>query len=272
MKQLIKSLIYPIYPITHSQPDFLIVGTQRSGVTSLYQYLKQHAQTVVTCSSKETYYFDVPENLKKGFGWYLSHFPSKIQKGNKLTFEASPSYLYYPQIPKLIKQDLGDIKMITLLRNPTERAYSAWQMFHSYINNPHAHLRERADTRTFSQAIEEELNPDSNTAKYPYNYVTRGQYFNQLENYYNYFDREKILILSFDQLRDDLSSLLNTVCDFLEIQSFPLEQITKFQQEKYAGAKYEKNPGDEEVIATLNNYFVDYNEKLYKLLGENFKW
>ncbi|GBF81362.1 sulfotransferase domain-containing protein [Aphanothece sacrum] len=272
MKQLIKKLIYPVYSITHSQPDFLIIGTQRSGVTSLYQYLKQHSQILVTNPLKETYYFDVPENINKGFGWYLSHFPNKIQKGNKLTFEASPSYLYYPQIPQLIKQYLGNIKMIALLRNPSERAYSAWQMFHSYSRNSYAHLRTKADTRTFSQAIEEELNPDSNSAKYSYDYLKRGQYFNQLENYYNHFDREKILILSFDQLREDLSSLLNNLCNFLEIESFSLEQITKLQQEKYAVTSYEKNPNDEEVIAKLQNYFAGYNEKLYEVLGQDFKW
>ncbi|MEQ8464899.1 MAG: sulfotransferase domain-containing protein [Coleofasciculus sp. E1-EBD-02] len=109
------------------------------------------------------YNFDNPENYSKGFGWYLGHFPSKLRKGNKLTFEDSPSYLYYEHIPQLIKQDLGNIKMIAILRNPVDRAYSAWQMYHSYSNLPLKHLRDRADTRAFTEAIDQEFNPESNT-------------------------------------------------------------------------------------------------------------
>ncbi|MDJ0555066.1 MAG: sulfotransferase domain-containing protein [Microcoleaceae cyanobacterium MO_207.B10] len=272
MKQLIKSILYKTYPIFKSKPDLLIIGAQRSGVTSLYKYLIQHPQTLVTWNWRETYYFDVDENYNKGIGWYLRHFPWKLQKGNKLTFEAPPSYLYHSYIPERIQHDLGNIKMISILRNPADRAYSAWQMFHSYSSNSLSHLRERADERSFAEAIEQELNPESNQAKYPYDYVERGKYVYQLKNYYQYFDRDNILVLNFEDFCDNLGSVLNQVTDFLGIEKYSPEMIKELQQQKYAVAKYIKSPGDEEVIERLKNYFVPTNEELYNLLGCRYNW
>ncbi|EDX72001.1 Sulfotransferase domain superfamily [Coleofasciculus chthonoplastes PCC 7420] len=272
IKQAIKKVVYPIYPIIKSQPDFLVIGVQRAATTSLYRYLIQHPQILVTHKSRETYYFDNPGNHRKGFGWYVGHFPSKLRKGDKLTFEDSPSYLYYKHIPKLIKQDLGNIKMIAILRNPVDRAYSAWQMYHSYSSLPLKHLRERADQRTFAQAIEQEFNPELPLPKYPYNYLDRGKYGQQLENYYTYFDKNNILVLNFEQLSNDLGSALQQICDFLNIEPFPDEKIKQFQNEKYAAAKYVRSSGDEQVLERLKNYFVPFNEKLYELLGTRYTW
>ncbi|MEB3279609.1 MAG: sulfotransferase domain-containing protein [Lyngbya sp.] len=272
VKQFVKKAVYQVYPLIKSPPDFLIIGVQRAGTTSLYEYLTQHSQVVVTRNWKETYYFDVPENYSQGFKWYLGNFPSKFKKGNKLTFEASPSYIYHQNIPQRIKHDLGDIKMIALLRNPVDRAYSAWQMYHSYSYNPHQHLRNRADERSFFEAIQQELNPELNQAKYPYNYLNRGKYVEQLENYYTYFNREKILLLSFDDFCQNLESVLNQVCNFLEIDSFSLPQIEKFRQEKHAAAPYKTNPQDNEVMAKLQDYFLPFNERLYNLVNRDYGW
>jgi hypothetical protein len=269
MKLLLKKIAYPLIK---SRPDFLIIGVQRAATTSLYRYLTQHPQIVVTGKWRETYYFDVPDNYNKGLGWYLGHFPAKLSKGNKLTFEASPSYLYYPPIPQRIKQDLGTIKMIAILRNPVDRAYSAWQMYHNYMNVSLAHLRERADSRTFAEAIEQEFKPELNTATYPYNYIDRGNYAKQLENYYQYFNPETILILNFEQFCQDLEANLVRVCDFLNIAPFPQEMIRQFQTEKYAAANYERKPEDKQVLERLKEYYAPENEKLYQTLGSRYDW
>jgi len=131
-KKLIKN---GIYPIIKSQPDFLIIGAQKAGTTALYRYLSQHPQILENNTWKEIHYFDKSENYAQGFGWYLGHFPSKFQKRRKLTCDATPSYIYFQHVPKVIKQDLGNIKMIAVLRDPVARAYSSWQMHHSFVNN-----------------------------------------------------------------------------------------------------------------------------------------
>ncbi|MEQ8969621.1 MAG: sulfotransferase domain-containing protein [Coleofasciculus sp. C1-SOL-03] len=271
MKQLVKGLVYPIIK---SKPDFLIIGAQKAGTTSLYRYLSQHPQIMENKTWKEIRYFDLPENYSQGFGWYLGHFPSKFSKGNKLTCDASPSYLYFPHIPKLIKQDLGTIKMIAVLREPVSRAYSAWQMYHSFSDNPNENLKAIADERSFAEAIEQELNPESNTAKYPYDYIDRGKYVEQLENYYNYFDRDSILVLNVAQFRKNLETVLNYVCDFLNIENFPENEINNFNNQKHNTGKYKfsKTPEDQEKMELLKSYFTPFNERLYTLLGTHYNW
>jgi hypothetical protein len=271
IKKLIKSGIYPIFK---SQPDFLIIGAQKAGTTALYRYLSQHPQILQNNTWKEIHYFDKSENYAKGFGWYLGHFPSKFKKKRKLTCDATPSYLYFQYVPKLIKQDLGNIQMIAVLRDPVARAYSSWQMHHSFVNNSNEHLKAIADQRSFATAIEQELNPEFNPAKYPYNYIDRGKYVEQLENYYNYFDRESILILNIEQFCDNLESVLNRVCDFLKIENFHQDKIYDFYNQKHNVGKYKysKNPDNEATIELLKAYFEPFNEKLYALLGNRYNW
>lgn len=271
---MIKTLVKNVtYPVLMSRPDFLVIGAQKAGTTSLYNYLIQHPQIIGNKSWKEIRYFDLPENYEKGFGWYLGNFPSKLKKGDRLTFDASPSYLYFDYIPELIKKDLGDIKMIAILRNPVDRAYSAWQMYHSFADNSIDFLREIADTRTFAQAIDQELN-GPNTAQYPYDYIDRGKYVYQLKNYYQTFDQNGLLLLNFNHFKKDLTGLLNQTCDFLELERFSEEKLQEFQQTKYNKGKYkyEKTEEDLKVLEELKAYFVPYNQELYNFLGEDYNW
>jgi hypothetical protein len=268
IKELVKN---SIYPLIKSPPDFLIIGAQKAGTTSLYEYLTKHPQVVGNKGWKEVRYFDLPENHDKGFAWYLSNFPSKLEKGHRLTFDASPSYLYFPHIPQLIKQELGNIKMIAILRNPVDRAYSAWQMYHSFFDNSHQHLKEIADERTFTQAVEDEL--AGKTASYPYDYVNRGKYAQQLENYYKYFDCSNILVLNSNQMRKDIALTLQTVNSFLNIEPFSQELLQKMQQEKFNVGKYQQKSSDDlKTIEWLKSYFEPFNQELYRLIGENYSW
>jgi hypothetical protein len=85
IKDLIKNVAYPMLK---SRPDFLVIGAQKAGTTSLYNYLIQHPKVVGNESWKEIRYFDLHENYNKGLGWYLGNFPSKREKGDRLTFDA----------------------------------------------------------------------------------------------------------------------------------------------------------------------------------------
>ena len=273
IKDLIKKVIYPIIKST---PDFLIIGAQKAGSTSLYHYLNVHPQILGNLGFKEVRYFDRSVHYDLGWSWYLSNFPSKIRKGNRLTCDASPNYLYYEFVPERIKKDLGDIKMIAVLREPVSRAYSAWQMFHSFADIDNDHLRRFFDKRSFAEAIEEELLPDFDHNKYPfrYDYIDRGKYVYQLENYYQYFNKESILVLNVDEFRQNLGSALNKICQFLNIEPFTSETIQELQQKKYNKGTYhfEKTPADQEKLEFLKDYFVTFNEKLYDLLGERYNW
>ncbi|MEB3160252.1 MAG: sulfotransferase domain-containing protein [Synechocystis sp.] len=264
-----------IYPVIKSRPDFLVIGTQKAGTTSLYNYLIQHPQMIKNKSWKEVRYYDLPENYCQGWGWYLSQFPSKREKGSRLTCDTSPSYLYFPHIPPLIKQDLGDIKMIAILREPTSRAYSAWKMYHSFGTNADvAPINQKiADRRSFPEAIEQELSHQLPENIYPYDYIGRGRYAEQLERYFTIFPRENFLVLESKQLQNSLTETLTQVCEFIGIDPFSEELLGKLSEEKY-NVGLRKEPSDD-IQATLNqlkDYYRPYNETLYQLLGQRYDW
>src|SRR5438067_227401 len=139
--------------MTHSWrllPDFLIIGTQRGGTTSLYHYLKTHP-CVESATTSDTHFFD--KKFSKGLGWYRGHFPTWMEKyyaqmrGQRfVTGEASSSYLFHPHVPKRVVQVLPHVKLIVLLRNPVDRAYS--QYYHA-IELGH-------ETLSFEEAIASE--------------------------------------------------------------------------------------------------------------------
>src|SRR5258706_8639865 len=112
-------------------PDFLIIGGQRCGTSSLYYYLTEYPG-IISASTKETHFFD--EEFGKGTGWYRAQFPTffykdyvrKVHKREFRTGEGTPYYILYPHAPRRIAQITPNVKLIALLRNPVERAYSQY--------------------------------------------------------------------------------------------------------------------------------------------------
>src|ERR1700730_9070734 len=129
-------------------PDFLIIGTQRGGTTSLFHYLEAHP-CVRPAVNKDLHFFDRKYN--KGLAWYRGHFPTRVERyyaqkirGRAfLTGEASPSYLFHPHTPGRVAQAVPHVKLIVLLRNPVTRAYS---QYHHAVELGH-------ETLSFEDAI-----------------------------------------------------------------------------------------------------------------------
>ncbi len=103
-------------------PRFLIIGAQRSGTTSRYEYRLVHPR-VAPAARKEIHCFDL--RFDKGMDWYRAQFPDCA--GGLVTGEASPYYVFHPHVPERVRRHLPDVKLITLLRNPVDRAYSHYQ-------------------------------------------------------------------------------------------------------------------------------------------------
>ncbi|RAQ39531.1 deacetylase sulfotransferase, partial [Arthrospira sp. O9.13F] len=101
-------------------PHFIIIGTQKGGTNSLYQYLCQHPQ-IIPAASKEIHYFTL--NYHQPPQWYQSQFP-RLPHPQQLTGEGSPYYLYHPAVPQRLHQYSPQVKLIVLLRNPVDRAIS----------------------------------------------------------------------------------------------------------------------------------------------------
>ena len=109
-------------------PDFIILGTQRGGTTSLYTWLASHPD-VAPASRKEVHYFD--DHYGKGMRWYRAHFP--IRHAGRITGESCPSLIYHALAPARVARDLPDTtKFVVLLREPAERSVSQYWLWRQH--------------------------------------------------------------------------------------------------------------------------------------------
>ena len=248
-------------------PDFLVVGTQKGGTTSLFNYLIQHPQ-VLSPLRKELKFFD--SNYFRGLSWYRAHFPlsSKLRAAHALTGEASPYYMYHPTAPERIKAALPSVKLIAILRSPVDRAYSHYQHM----------VRVKREDLTFEQALEaesdrlageaEKIAADASYPQYrhiQYSYLERGRYAEQLKTLFRLFPRENILILKSEDLYAEPAKVMETSFSFLGLP-FQMGQYEVFKQGTYKGGM------DSATRQKLVDYFRPFNQQLYDLLGMKFDW
>lgn len=246
-------------------PQFLIIGTQKGGTTSLYEYLTQHPN-VKAAVVKEVHFFD--RQFDKGLNWYQTHFPSSLAEG-EITGEASPYYLYHPHAPSRIKQILPDAKFIVLLRNPIDRAYSNFKMAQ----------RAGREKLSFANAVRSErirvedeyvnmMNDSSynSLAVAHFSYLKRGEYVEQLERWFSYFPREQFLILNSEELFKNPSKQYRQVLNFLGLPDWDLSTY-----HVYHDGQYEQDI-DPDTMRFLSEHFAPYNQRLFKLIGEEYDW
>jgi hypothetical protein len=202
-----------------AMPNFLIIGFEKAGTTSVYHYLKQHPQVFVS-PTKETNFFvhegQNPEILPylakeltvvRSLADYRALFEAVSE--HKAVGEASPLYLADPKAAECIRHHIPDAKLIALLRDPAERAYSAYWM----------RVRDGRETRSFEQAVDEELagRLDDSLEVERRHYVRWGLYARHLKVYFSRFDRAQLAIYLFDDLQADPGGLMRELFRFLEV-------------------------------------------------------
>ncbi|ESA32695.1 sulfotransferase [Leptolyngbya sp. Heron Island J] len=252
-------------------PSFIIVGAQKSGTTSLYDYLTEHPQ-LWPAYIKEVHFFDgglspKSNNFQKGEGWYRANFPLKSHiKTGEQTFEASPLYMFNPLVAQRIFNLIPQAKIIAILRNPTERAISHY--FHE-----RRYGRETLDIAEAIATEEKRLAPMWANQDYKneifihLSYKSRGHYAEQLKRFLDYFPRENLLVLNAENLFQDPASVLQKVCQFIDIDSE--YQFKNLRPRNIASNRISVASS---VYKALDYYFEPHNHELYKLLGESFNW
>tara|TARA_B100000902_G_C27318651_1_gene922873 strand:+ start:1855 stop:2754 length:900 start_codon:yes stop_codon:yes gene_type:complete len=199
------------------KPNFIIIGAMKSATTSLYTYIKQHPNVFMT-KIKEPMFFN---NLNKKYDFII-----KGKKSKKITTfdeyyalfkdvmhekaigEASPSYLYNEQCAQLIKKHLPKTKIIAIIRQPVERAYS---------NYLHAKRADREPINNFEDAFNSEESRIKKKWSPLYHYKSQGLYYKQLKKYYNLFDKKQIKIILFQDLINNPKKTTKEVFNFLEV-------------------------------------------------------
>ncbi len=204
-------------------PDTIVVGAQRCGTTSLFRALSQHPQVIRPTFNKGVNYFDL--NHHRGTAWYAGHFPLRrtarrtVPDGSDpVVFEASGYYLFHPLAPARIARDLPDVRVIAMLRDPAERAYSAWkhESARGFETLPFLEALEREDERLRGQT--ERMASEPGYASYSHRhhaYRRRGDYVAQVEHLLELFPRAQVHVVYsedfFTQPQDEFARL----CSFL---------------------------------------------------------
>jgi len=265
----------------HAIPDFLIIGAKKAGTTSLAQYLSRHP-SIIPPKKKEAGYFSWGK--PQGLAHYLRNFPVKATKGDNLTFEATPAYIYSKQAPKDILRLFPDIKLIAILRDPIRRAFSDWTfLHHSTFIKAHRWLY---DERPFRQAVEEEIRDIHAVSRF-HRYLDKGKYARQLKHWYEFFSQDRLLLLDNKDLKQTPRKTLRKVTDFLDISAYyadfqlSKERVNELVQEpdqdsaktfKTFNANIYKEPLDPDIEQQLREFYEPYDEELVQLTGTCFSW
>ena len=255
-------------------PAVLIVGAQRSGTTSMYRALSWHPAVLKAVLHKGVHYFDM--HPERSLGWYRAHFPAaaagrRVERSlgiAPLTFESSPYYMFHPLVPERIAGALPGVKLLVLVRDPVERAYSA-----------HAHESARGyESETFERALELEddrlrgeaerlvAEPGYRSHSHQHHaYRRRGQYVEQLEVLERNFGRDRVHVVDSGSFFSEPEAAYAGVLDFLGLPQLgfpPFEQNNARRRASMPESLREK----------MNDHFQPFDERLTEWLGAEPSW
>jgi hypothetical protein len=253
-------------------PDFIIIGTQRGGTTSLFKLLSEHPGVGMPYR-KEVHYFD--NQYDQPLTWYQSYFPTTIRRrmqerytGNFVTGEASPYYMFHPHAPERVHQTLPDVKVIAMLRNPVDRALSHYQ--HSVMHGLELASFSAALDREPERLANEERKLLADPEYYSFShqnhsYAARGVYVDQLRRWEASVPQARTLVIQSERFYQDPNSVLHDVCRFLEIDEFSVSIPKKHNAIAYDAME----PATKRRLA---EYFRPHNQRLFEHLGVEYDW
>lgn len=192
-------------------PNFLCVGAQKAGTTTLYEILKQHPDVYLPQKVKETKFFVYAEKFAKGISYYEQEYFGAY-KGQHAIGEVDPAMMYEEKSAQRIFETLGNtVKLIFIFRNPAARAYSHYLMS----------VRKGFETLPFEAALaaEDERLQSNPAQKFNFSYRSRGYYAAQVERFLKYFPLQNMLFLVFEEdLIHNRQQTFHRIQDFLGIQ------------------------------------------------------
>lgn len=236
---------------TGAMPDFLIIGARKCGTTFLYDLMCRHPY-VEPAAKKELHYFDILFK-EEGIDWYRRCFPVPRWKDGRrsITGEATP-YLYYPGVPERMAKVVPQARLIALLRDPVQRAYSDYQQVR----------RKGRESLSFEEAIEAE----KRQTKVLRGYLSRSIYVDHLLRWSRFFTEEQMLVLKSEDFFERTQETLERVLDFLDVPLWEAEAPEKRNKGEY---ETQMAPATRE---RLEEYFEPHNARLYDYLGVDFEW
>jgi Sulfotransferase domain len=244
-------------------PDFLVIGAQKGGTTALYAYLRWHPG-ITGPSWKEVSFFD--RHSWRGAAWYRGQFP--LRPRGRLVGEASPSYLFHPLAAERARALVPEAKLIALLRDPVERAYSQYQHEVALGREPLSFEDALAAEGDRTCGEVERLLDDPRAfsrAWWDHTYAARGLYAEQLERWLAAFPREQLLVVATEELAEKPADVYASVLEFLGAAPHQLGAYPRVFDRDYP-------PMRSATRAALQARFAEPNRRLRRLLGRDLGW
>ena len=248
------------------KPDFIIIGAQKCGTSTMFHHLAEHPDVFLP-KRKELHFFD--ENYALGMEYYLRFFNRRRMPDSPFcTGEASPFYFFHPKAASRIKSNLPEIKLILLLRNPVNRAYSQYHhmkrkgrlslSFEHAIHLEPEILKNRKDAFVLDDQ-------HSDLIYRRFSFLARSRYVEQLPVWYQYFNRDQLLILRSEDYFHDPASVFQQTYRFLGLPDFRHDFPKAHKPSDYP-------PMKPETRQKLIEYFKPFNHRFYELAGRDFGW
>jgi len=221
--------------------DFLVIGAQKAGTTSLFEYVRHHPGLHLP-NEKEVSYFNIESRVERGWPWYLEWVfpdaPSDRPWGTFSTFYMDAAEGREETVPRRIRETIPDVRLIAIIRDPVARAISHHRMS----------VMKRLDERTFADAVDELLRDDALAEARlrpteANSYVTRGEYGRALANYLEMFPRAQLLVVFAEDLERDPAQVLRSIFSYVGVDP---EFVPPNLGERYRRA------GDERRIGWLD--------------------
>ena len=255
-------------------PGFLIVGAQRCGTTSMYRTLSQHPAILKAVLHKGVHYFDT--GYDHDLAWYRGHFPLRARAAaarratgdTPLTFESSPYYLFHPLAGARISRDLPGVRLLVLVRDPVERAYSAHahEIARGYETEPFERALDLEEERLAGQAGKIISQPGYHSHSHQHHgYRARGRYAEQLERLASLAGRDRVHVVDSGRFFTEPERVYDHVLEFLGLRNHGYPVFERHNARP-------RSPMPESLRAELSDYFQPYDEKLTDWLGGPPSW
>lgn len=253
-------------------PDFLIVGGQRCGTTSMFKTLVQHPLVARPFLRKGVHFFDM--RYGNGFAWYRGNFPielssrvRRIGRGRPRTGESSPYYMFHPLAAERIAVHLPDVRLIALLRDPVERAYSAHshELARGFEKEGFEAALELEDVRVADECERMRADPGYESHSWRHHaYLRRGQYIDQLTALEQIVGGDRLLVVDSHDFFAAPETVLPRVWAFLGL---PDVEVRSARHNARTRA-----PMADSLRRRLTDHFAPYDEKLAAWWGRTPSW
>lgn len=267
------------YHLRKRLPGALIIGAQKGGTSALFSYLSQ-CPWLEPSREKELDFFGSNLLFHKGLDWYASNWSPKPR--GALRFEASPLYLVSHPSARRIAECLPRVRLIAVLRDPCERAYSAWRMYRAQLSaDPDFYKRIRAERFTaaqcslevprtpleihdFSAAVQSEAECLLRGEFKECSVLDLGRYAPQIRRFLEYFPKQQLLVLDSQDLRERRIPTLNRVLRFLGLGDWDWSQAD-LADVHVGGGGSTMTPA---ARAFLREFYAESNRELAGMLDD----